>query len=166
MTTRNKTSKMVNTPWLRTAEVVSRRLSMLLLAAAVAACAVPPIAAELPRVPLNPLQAPTDPTVSRVVFRNNQPMPGYHLSPTGRLNVSVDGKGLGQIAPGEYVALDLPKGKRRVSLVHRDVVDFKSEHVLTLEQSVVVVDVFATITSNSMVVVDSSPSLSGYSAAR
>lgn len=113
-------------------------------------CALKPITAEYDFIPLSV----NDVTLAqlgngKVLFYNGANIL-HKIDNTARLNVWINGKALGQIRGREYLIVDLPKGELEVKLLHIDVVNMRSTHTITLNDSVKVVKVKPTFTSNKL----------------
>lgn len=76
---------------------------------------------------------------------------------SGRLNVTLNGKGAAQLDVGEYIELLVPQGKYTVDLVHHDVGVFSSAHDVNLSSTTAYIEVQATILSNSAKIVSDLP---------
>lgn len=83
--------------------------------------------------------------MSKVILYNNS----WFMN-AERVSIEIDGKSAGQLVKGEYVILDIPKGKHRFHLEHRDVVIFKSDHTVSLIGDNTYIEIKATIVSNSL----------------
>lgn len=152
--------------------------ALMALTFVVSGCSLTPIARELPLAE-GPAMAPaSQPNMGKVVFLNENPSiyrkdPGvlnmhmldrdmWRMAGTGRINIAINGKGLGQVHVGEYTATVLPFGTYEVTLVHHDALNFESKHQLVVSSPHTLVAVFPTITSNRMEVVPSQRGLSEY----
>ncbi len=76
---------------------------------------------------------------------------------TSQLNIKMDGKNLGQLSAKNYVIVDLPNGKHIFNLHHLDLVNMRSEHEVNVTDTVKVIMVKPTITSNKLEVVNKLP---------
>lgn len=71
-----------------------------------------------------------DSSVSRLlIFNASSPV---MFTGTGRLNVSLNGKGAAQLDIWEYIELLVPRGRYRVDLLHHDVASFSSSHEIDM----------------------------------
>lgn len=77
----------------------------------------------------------------------------FGIDRTGRLYIDVDKKPMGQLNIGQYVELELEKGKHQINLLHKDIFDFKSTHQIETDDKPTFLRVFAKITSNGIEVV-------------
>ncbi len=76
---------------------------------------------------------------------------------TSRLNIVMDGKNLGQLRAKDFVIVDLVNGKHIFEIKHLDVVNMRSEHEVTVTDSVKVIRTKPTITSNKLEIVNELP---------
>jgi hypothetical protein len=81
----------------------------------------------------------------------------HKIDNTARLNVLINGKTLGQIRGREYVIVDLAKGHYEVKLHHIDVVNMRSTHSFMMNDSVKVIKIKPTITSNKLEITNELP---------
>lgn len=67
---------------------------------------------------------------------------------TAKLNVWIDGKALGQLRPREYAIINMEKGEHKISLLHIDVFNMRSDHQFLIDENTKIIKVKPTITSN------------------
>jgi len=72
----------------------------------------------------------------------------HRIDNSAKLNVWIDGKALGQLLPREYVIVKMKKGEHKISLLHKDIANFKSEHLFQIDKDTKILKVKPTITSN------------------
>src|SRR6185503_13234757 len=101
--------------------------ALLLLAAVFCGCASDPVRNEIPLVKGLASKA-TDPNDTKVVIFNQSSMVTHGLDNSGRINVKLNGKGVGQLNINEYVQVIVSKGPYELDLEHRDLVSFRSHH--------------------------------------
>ena len=82
-----------------------------------------------------------------VIFNTSNPVL-YGADGSSRINVKLNGKGLGQLNFGQYAEVIMPKGKCRVDMQHLDMFRFSSVRWLDLNDPESFVEIFATPTSN------------------
>jgi hypothetical protein len=116
-----------------------------------------PVPAEVPLIAGELKEPIATAGQSFVVIFNNGSKLLHGIDNTARINVRINGKGVGGLDIGQYVQLSLPNGTHRVELAHRDVVLFKSAHELVLTGAPAYVEIAATILSNDMKVHDRLP---------
>ena len=97
--------------------------------------------------------APSHASKSRLVIYNDSNMLLHGMDQTGKINVTLDGKGVGRLFMGEFLVIEVKKGRHRLNLEHTDVVSFKSSHSFNAAGRETFLRVSATITSNSASVV-------------
>jgi hypothetical protein len=76
---------------------------------------------------------------------------------TSQLNIVLDDKNLGQLRAKDYVIIRLENGKHIFKLRHLDLVNMRSEHVVTVTDSLKVIRVKPTISSNKLEVTNQLP---------
>jgi hypothetical protein len=113
-------------------------------------CMVAPIQSELPLLGTNLEQRSTQTGEVVMILFNNSSKLMYGLDSTGRINVRLNGKAVGGPNIGEYVILQIPKGKHRLLLSHLDLIEFKSEYDIEAADDPLIVEMAATPISNSI----------------
>lgn len=76
---------------------------------------------------------------------------------TSRLNIVLDGKNLGQLRAKDYAIVSLENGKHNFKIRHLDVVNMRSEHEVTVSDTLKVIRVKPTISSNKLEVTNRLP---------
>ena len=76
---------------------------------------------------------------------------------TSQLNIKMDGKNLGQLRAKNYVIVNLSNGKHTFDLHHLDLVNMRSEHEVMVTDTVKVIRVKPTVTSNKLEVTNRLP---------
>lgn len=76
---------------------------------------------------------------------------------TARLNIQLDGKNLGQLRAKDFAIVKLENGNHVFNLRHLDMVNMRSEHKITINDSVKVIMVKPTVTSNKLEIVNQLP---------
>lgn len=74
----------------------------------------------------------------------------HKMDNTGRLNIWLDNKPLGQIRPSEYVVIKLKNVKHHFKVLHIDVVNMRSEHEVKVDNDSKVIKIKPTMTSNKL----------------
>ena len=120
-------------------------------------CALKPIASEYNFVKTNFEDVTLEKLGNGKVLIYNGANILHKIDNTARLNVWINGKALGQIRGREYVIIDLQKGDYEVKLLHIDVVNMRSTHTFTLTDSVKVIKIKPTITSNKLEITNELP---------
>jgi hypothetical protein len=129
---------------------VLRGLAAAALILALAACMMAPIKPEM--LHLNEDVNSPSPVQGevRLVFFNNSNKLMYGPDNTGRINIWLNGKAVGGPDIGEYIQVQVPKGKLQLTLVHLDGIEFKSTHELQAADRLLFVEVRATPISNDI----------------
>ncbi len=76
---------------------------------------------------------------------------------TARLNIVIDNKNLGQLRAKNYAIINLKNGKHNIKIRHIDFVNMRSEHEINVSDSVKVIRVKPTITSNLLEITNQLP---------
>ena len=135
-----------------------RFLLVALLALLLQACAIAPVTTELP-LQAGQMQVPAkEPGKTYLLLYNNASKLLHGLDNTARINVWLDGKGVGGLDIGHYVQLVLPDGDYTLKLIHRDLVEFESTHKLSLVGKPLFIEMQPTIVSNTITVHTELPS--------
>ncbi len=111
-------------------------------------CAVAPIQREIELLSQDIAQPVSDTSKVRLVLFNNSNRFLYGMDGSGKINVSLDGKGLCRLSIGEYVIVETLPGKHTIDLEHRDMALFKSSCTISADEKINYVQVFATPASN------------------
>jgi hypothetical protein len=112
-------------------------------------CALTPVNPEFVSLGGSLSAKAANPSESKVLIFNNSSKLMFGFDGTGKMNVSMNGKGVASLNIGEYVQIGLPKGKHTMSLVHRDVVEFSSTHEISVENESTYIEIAASVVSNS-----------------
>lgn len=131
-------------------KVSKRNLFVLAILPCFGGCMVAPIQSELPLLGANLAQRSTQSGEVVMILFNNSSKLMYGLDSTGRINVRLNGKAVGGPNIGEYVMLQIPKGRHRLQLSHLDLIEFKSEHDIEAADDPLIVEMAATPISNSI----------------
>lgn len=76
---------------------------------------------------------------------------------TSQLNIQLDGKNLGQLRAKDFAIVKLENGDHVFNLRHLDLVNMRSEHEIIVNDSLKVILVKPTITSNKLEIVNQLP---------
>lgn len=76
---------------------------------------------------------------------------------TSRLNIKLDDKNLGQLRAKDFAVVNLENGKHVFNIRHIDIVNMRSEHEINVTDSVKVIRVKPTVTSNKLEIVNQLP---------
>jgi len=81
----------------------------------------------------------------------------HKIDETSSLNIWINDRPAGQLKASEYVIIRLNEGSNTVRLLHKDVVNMRSEHHITINDSTKIIMVKPTITSNKLEVTNEFP---------
>jgi hypothetical protein len=131
-------------------------IGLMVTATLLSACAISTLQPAVP-LPEQSLDTSPGPGTTRVVLFNDSDRVLYGLDGSGKINASLDGKGLASVKIGQYLRLDLAPDEYILTLEHRDIVVFKSTHVPRVDQEPVFVKFGCTPTSHSVRVLQNRP---------
>jgi hypothetical protein len=134
---------------------------VLLLLATAAGCSLfPDIPVVHPEEPLPSQELSEQPPANhaRVIFFNTSNRLLYGPDGTDRINVFVDGAPIGSIRIDNYLQVFLPLGRRRLTLEHRDIHDFRDDYRLLIDGRLLLVEVYCRPFSTRYKVVHTLPS--------
>ncbi|MBU4487934.1 MAG: hypothetical protein KKI13_02565 [Candidatus Omnitrophica bacterium] len=72
----------------------------------------------------------------------------YGIDGSRKINISIDGKGVGQLSIGQYVVVETNEGKHMIHLTHKDIADFNSDHVIDIKEPESYLKIYSKTTSN------------------
>ena len=81
----------------------------------------------------------------------------HKIDNTGRLNIWINDKALGQIRPREYVIINLKDGKYEFKALHIDLVKMRSTHDVEINANTKVIKIKPNLTSNRLTVTNEFP---------
>ncbi len=81
----------------------------------------------------------------------------HKMDKTGRLNVWINNKALGQIKPSEYVIVNLENRKHLFTALHIDLVKMKSNHEVLVGNETKIIKIKPSVTSNKLTVTNILP---------
>ena len=74
----------------------------------------------------------------------------HKIDNTARLNIWLNNKPLGQIRPNEYVIINLQNGEHHFKVLHIDVINMRSQHLVEIDSETKVIKIKPTVTSNKL----------------
>ncbi len=74
----------------------------------------------------------------------------HKIDNTGRLNVWINQKALGQLKPNQFVVIELKKATYNFNLMHIDLVKMRSNHSINIDNETKVIRIEPTLTSNKL----------------
>ena len=116
-----------------------------------------PIKSEIPLAGSSLAVKATNPNDTKLVIFNDSNALLYGLDGSGRINVSLDGKGVAQLNIGRYAQVIVPKGTYQLDLQHLDLARFSSHHQIDLKNSESFLEIRSTQTSNEAELVSRLP---------
>ncbi len=96
----------------------------------------------------------SDSELQRLIIFNDSNFLLYGIDGSGKINVYVNGKGVGQLPIGTYVIVELEIGTHEIELEHRDIKMFKSTHKVAIRNDQQFLKIYSTMTSNGADLVD------------
>ncbi|NOY47726.1 MAG: hypothetical protein GXO84_05945 [Chlorobi bacterium] len=120
-------------------------------------CALKPISSEYNFIKTNIENIELDKLGNGKVLIYNGADILHKVDNTGRLNIWIENKALGQIRPGEYVIISLKNGKYEFKALHIDVFNMKSSHNVEINDKTKVIRIKPTMTSNKLIITNELP---------
>lgn len=111
-------------------------------------------------LPVQDINVSPDDNMLRVIFYNSSShllYPTIFTGTSGAIDIKIDGKYLGRLKKRQYVQVFLERGNYDVSLKHRDILRFKTDHKLELKNDNTYIEVFARPVSNKFKIVEFLP---------
>ena len=122
-----------------------------------ASCALKPITSEYTFIKTDLEEVTLDKLGNGTILIFNGADILHKIDNTGRLNIWIDNKPLGQIRPGEYVIINLKDGKHQFKALHLDVVNMRSIHDVEIDEKIKVIKIKPNLTSNKLTVTNELP---------
>jgi hypothetical protein len=103
------------------------------LVAIVSGCAMAPVQPEVPLLGSDLSVRSSHPDEAKMVFVNTTSKLSHGADGTSRINVRIDGKAVGGPNIGEYVQVQIPKGKHHLEVWHLDLVKFRTDQEINVD---------------------------------
>lgn len=84
-----------------------------------------------------------------VIFNNSNPL----INGKTKIKITLDNKVVGQLHLKEFLILDIKKGSHSLKLEHKDVLTFRSNHMISIKNEQEFLRIVATIASNTAKIV-------------
>jgi hypothetical protein len=123
---------------------------------ALSGCAMAPVQPEVPLLGSDLSVRSSHPDQAKLVFVNTTSKLTHGADGTSRINVRLDGKAVGGPNIGEYVQIQVPKGRHHLEVWHLDVLKFRTEQEINVDQDLFV-ELKATPFSNRILVQSTMP---------
>ncbi len=124
---------------------------------AISGCGVVPIKPEI-LYPVQDLDAnPGDEPKTRLIVFNDSNRWFFGEDRAGKLNVFIGGKAAGTLNIGQYLVLALDGGDYDLDLHHRDILNFRSTHSISVSGREQYLKVYAKILSNGALLLQEQP---------
>jgi hypothetical protein len=81
----------------------------------------------------------------------------HKVDNTANLNIWINDKALGQLQPSEYVIINLLPDSYNFKVLHKDLVNIRSEHTLEINEQTKVIIIKPNITSNKTTITNELP---------
>ena len=81
----------------------------------------------------------------------------HKIDNTASLNIWIDDKPLGQIKQSEYLIINLNNGNHKFKVLHKDLVNMRSEHEVIISEDTKIIKIKPNITSNKLEVTNAFP---------
>ena len=119
-------------------------------------CMMRPVRQEVPSLGNDLSARAASPATAKLVLVNNSGKLLHGADNTGRINVRIDGKAVGGPNIGEYVQVEVPKGKHQLEVWHLDLIKFATKQEVFVDQDLVI-ELKATPFSNRILVQTTMP---------
>ncbi|MEP6262519.1 MAG: hypothetical protein ABJ092_13140 [Gillisia sp.] len=120
-------------------------------------CAMKPIPSEHNLVMMNKEKITINELGKGTILIYNDANILHTADNTSQLNIQLDGKNLGQLRAKDFAIVKLENGEHVFNIRHLDLVNMRSEHKITVNDSLKVILVKPTITSNKLEIVNQLP---------
>jgi hypothetical protein len=131
-------------------KTVRQFMGVTITLAILSGCAATPVQQEVQLPSQSIDQAAPSEGRSFVVMYNDSNQLMYGIDGSGKINVSLDGKGVGRLSIGRYVVVETSIGSHTVDLAHRDMMIFDSTHELEVPNQLTFVRIYSKVTSNGL----------------
>ena len=128
---------------------IIQRFFVVVLSLFLAGC-LTPLKNEIPLAGGDLSARATKTNETKLVFFNDSDFLMFGIDSTGRINVTLDGKGVAQLNIGRYAQVITSKGRHTIDLVHRDIFHFRSHHVIELNDPDSFLKIYATPVGNAV----------------
>ena len=115
-----------------------------------------PVRPELPLLGNDLSVRSTSSDHAKLVLINNSSKLLHGADGTGLINVRLDGKAVGGPNIGEYLQIQVPKGRHTLEVCHLDVIKLRTEQEINVDQDLVI-ELKATPFSNKILVQSTMP---------
>lgn len=134
--------------------LILKSIGFLYIVMLLSACGATPPVREVMLPPQKLGVTSDDSSYGKLVLFNDSNRLMYGMDGSGKINIHLNGKGVGQLRIGEYVILDVAKGAHKLDLLHVDLMTFKSSHDLEIAKDEEYVKIYAKMTSNGVEIVE------------
>lgn len=83
----------------------------------------------------------------------------YGIDGSGKINISLDNKGIGRLSIGQYVIVETTLGMHTIDLEHRDILLFRSSHTILITENNNFLQIYSTPASNGADITEKPESL-------
>jgi hypothetical protein len=118
-----------------------------------AGCGTPPPIVEVSLPPQDISVPVRDGQKSRLVMFNDSGKVLYGVDTSGKINVYINSKAVGQLNIGEYLVAEVEKGAVEIKLLRSDLLDFRSTDSIEVSDGYTFVRLRATPVSNRVEIV-------------
>jgi hypothetical protein len=127
-----------------------------ILSTLLSGCMMAPVQPEVPLLGSDLSVRTATPDQFKLVLVNTTSKVTHGVDNTGRINVRIDGKAVGGPNIGEYLQVEVSRGKHQLEVWHRDVINFRTKKEFVVEQDLFV-QLKATPFSNDILVQSTMP---------
>ena len=98
-------------------------------------------------------QVPSKTGNSRLVIFNDSNMFLYGIDGSDKINVSLDGKGVGQLEIGQFLIVETTSTSHVIDLMHWDLLTYESVHKIDISEPEVFLKIYSKLISNGAEIV-------------
>ena len=138
-------------------KIITNSILVLFIASLFSSCAMKPIPSEHNLVMMNKEKITLNELGKGTILIYNDANILHTADNTSQLNIRLDGKNLGQLRAKDFAIVKLENGEHVFNLRHLDLVNMRSEHKIIVNDSLKVILVKPTITSNKLEIVNQLP---------
>ncbi|MCK7591080.1 hypothetical protein M0G43_10885 [Subsaxibacter sp. CAU 1640] len=120
-------------------------------------CGLKPITSEYTYIKTDLQNVKLDELGNGIILIYNGANIFHKIDNTARLNIWLNDQALGQLKPSEYVIINLKSGDHHFKVLHKDVVNMRSEHDVEIDATTKVIKIKPNITSNKLEVTNELP---------
>ena len=112
-------------------------------------CAITPPVQEV-SLPSQSISQVFSEDAPKLVIYNDSDKYLYGLDNSGKINIYLDGKGVGRLNIGQYVIVNAKIGKHEIKVMHKEIIKFESVNQVDVEGPLQFIKIYSKATSNGL----------------